>query len=136
MTERERWIVYPLLFLALGAAMRDKIFNLTRSQKVVCEGLAVYQNGDPQHPVAILGAERLTGVRANDMLRVDQVRTRRLDVDQLVYRGQQVDLGAGVASTVVLQQVLQWMKANGLLREQPPGAIPGPKQPTGETPKK
>ena len=25
MTERERWIVYPLLFLALGAALRDKL---------------------------------------------------------------------------------------------------------------
>jgi hypothetical protein len=25
MTSRERWIVYPLLFLTLGIAMRDKV---------------------------------------------------------------------------------------------------------------
>ena len=25
MSERERWIVYPLLFFALGAALRDKL---------------------------------------------------------------------------------------------------------------
>jgi hypothetical protein len=29
MTERERWIVYPLLFLALGAALRDKLVDRT-----------------------------------------------------------------------------------------------------------
>ena len=32
MTERERWIVYPLLFLALGAALRDKLSEHTKTQ--------------------------------------------------------------------------------------------------------
>lgn len=41
MTERERWIVYPLLFLALGAALRDKLFDQTQSKRIVCEELLV-----------------------------------------------------------------------------------------------
>ena len=41
MTERERWIVYPLLFLALGASLRDKLFGRTTSRSIVCEELVV-----------------------------------------------------------------------------------------------
>lgn len=39
MTERERWIVYPLLFLALGAALRDKLVDRTTTKSIVCEEL-------------------------------------------------------------------------------------------------
>lgn len=39
MSERERWIVYPLLFFALGAAIRDKLFRHVASKEVVCETL-------------------------------------------------------------------------------------------------
>lgn len=42
MTERERWIVYPLLFLALGAALRDKLSEHTKSRTVECQKLIVY----------------------------------------------------------------------------------------------
>jgi hypothetical protein len=41
MTERERWIVYPLLFLALGAALRDKLFDRTTTKSIVCQELMV-----------------------------------------------------------------------------------------------
>ena len=41
MTERERWVVYPLLFLALGAALRDKLFDRTTSKSIVCQELTV-----------------------------------------------------------------------------------------------
>jgi hypothetical protein len=41
MTERERWVVYPLLFLALGAALRDKLFDRTTSRVIVCQELRV-----------------------------------------------------------------------------------------------
>jgi hypothetical protein len=41
MTERERWVVYPLLFLALGAALRDKLFDRTTSRVIVCQELHV-----------------------------------------------------------------------------------------------
>jgi len=49
MTTRERWIVYPLLFLTLGIALRDKIIpssvkatDLT-AQKIQCNQLEVGQ---------------------------------------------------------------------------------------------
>src|SRR5215475_15685804 len=41
MTERERWIVYPLLFLALGAALRDKLIDRTTAKSIVCEQLLI-----------------------------------------------------------------------------------------------
>lgn len=57
MTERERWIVYPLLFLALGAALRDKLAKQTRAKQIVCEQLYVV---DPQgRPIGALSGEGL-----------------------------------------------------------------------------
>jgi hypothetical protein len=41
MSERERWIVYPLLFLALGAALRDKLSDRTTTKSIVCQELTV-----------------------------------------------------------------------------------------------
>jgi hypothetical protein len=41
MSERERWVVYPLLFLALGAALRDKLFDRTITKSIVCQELMV-----------------------------------------------------------------------------------------------
>jgi hypothetical protein len=41
MSERERWVVYPLLFLALGAALRDKLFDRTMARSIVCQELTV-----------------------------------------------------------------------------------------------
>lgn len=49
MTERERWIVYPLLFLALGVALRDKFVGTT-SRTIRCQELIVEEeaNGNEQ----------------------------------------------------------------------------------------
>lgn len=51
MSERERWVVYPLLFLTLGLALRDEL-GLSRkiaTQKVVCSQLVVQNDkGDSQ----------------------------------------------------------------------------------------
>jgi hypothetical protein len=41
MTERERWVVYPLLFLALGAALRDKFIDRTTAKSIKCQELLV-----------------------------------------------------------------------------------------------
>jgi hypothetical protein len=41
MSERERWVVYPLLFLALGAALRDKLVDRTTAKSIVCQELIV-----------------------------------------------------------------------------------------------
>ena len=87
MSERERWIVYPLLFLALGASLRDKLFNLTQSQKVVCESLAVFKDGDPRQPLALLGSERLLRGSSTDFIQVDAIRATSVEADHFVYRG-------------------------------------------------
>src|SRR4029079_15184206 len=47
MTERERWIVYPLLFLALGAALRDKLVDRTTTKSIVCQELSIVDEGSP-----------------------------------------------------------------------------------------
>jgi hypothetical protein len=39
MTERERWAVYPLLFLTLGIAVKDKIIGVVRVENVQCRNL-------------------------------------------------------------------------------------------------
>ncbi|MBX3425662.1 MAG: hypothetical protein KF688_08285 [Pirellulales bacterium] len=36
MSERERWIVYPLLFFALGAAIRDKLLHQVETKTLAC----------------------------------------------------------------------------------------------------
>jgi hypothetical protein len=58
MSERERWIVYPLLFLTLGIALRNQFLPTRRfgamdlkageltAQKIVCNELAVMQKGE------------------------------------------------------------------------------------------
>jgi hypothetical protein len=50
MTERERWTVYPLLFLALGVALKDKMVRSVNTdevhaKKVVCSELVVAEPG-------------------------------------------------------------------------------------------
>jgi hypothetical protein len=82
MTERERWIVYPLLFLALGAALRDKIIKTTESQRIKCQGLVVVDAED--RPLLVLGAEQfpeLTPMR--DLIRVDQIESQVLAAGQV-----------------------------------------------------
>jgi hypothetical protein len=41
MNERERWIVYPLVFFALGAALRDKFMQHVSSKEIECQRLVV-----------------------------------------------------------------------------------------------
>lgn len=55
MTERERWVVYPLLFLALGAALRDKLVDRTTTKSIVCQELTVVEE-EPigNQPVRVL----------------------------------------------------------------------------------
>lgn len=64
MTERERWIVYPLLFLALGVSLRDKLLDHTRTKVIECQELVVYGEesaGQPAVPlVRVGGMERVS----------------------------------------------------------------------------
>jgi hypothetical protein len=61
MTERERWVVYPLLFLALGVALRDKLIDRTTTKSIVCEELTVVDQepaaGGPTKILARIGRE-------------------------------------------------------------------------------
>jgi hypothetical protein len=64
MTERERWVVYPLLFLALGAALRDKMVDKTTSRVIVCQELQVVDEDvtgqRPTRTLARIGPHELT----------------------------------------------------------------------------
>ena len=42
MTDRERWTVYPLLFLTLGIAVKDKIAGRSTADTVLCSTLVVH----------------------------------------------------------------------------------------------
>lgn len=64
MSERERWIIYPLLFFALGAAVRDKILHRVDAKEIYCESLKIIDHQDPMgRPLAELGIQR---ARPND----------------------------------------------------------------------
>jgi hypothetical protein len=41
MTDRERWTVYPLLFLALGITVKDKLVKIVNVDHVRCNSLVV-----------------------------------------------------------------------------------------------
>ena len=58
MSERERWIVYPLLFFALGAALRDKLFQRVESKEIFCESLKIVDREDPTRLLAELSSGR------------------------------------------------------------------------------
>ena len=58
MSERERWIVYPLLFFALGAAVRDKLLQRVEAKEVFCESLKIVDQQDPTRLLAELGFRR------------------------------------------------------------------------------
>jgi len=63
MTERERWVVYPLLFLALGAALRDKLSEHTKTKTLECQELIVYGEssaGQPAVPLVQIGGRKRT----------------------------------------------------------------------------
>ncbi len=63
MSERERWIVYPLIFFALGAAVRDKILQRVEAKEVVCESVRIVDLQNPMDTLAVLSFQRAA---AND----------------------------------------------------------------------
>jgi hypothetical protein len=48
MSQRERWVVYPLLFLALGLALRDKLVppKSLKAGLILCDQLEVLGQAD------------------------------------------------------------------------------------------
>jgi hypothetical protein len=88
MTERERWIVYPLLFLALGAALRDKLFDRTLSRDIVCEQLWLVDGdgGGNQLPLGKLG-KGPAPLQKGGQLTIDVVRAGTVIADNYSYQG-------------------------------------------------
>jgi hypothetical protein len=77
MSERERWVVYPLLFLALGAALRDKLIDRTITRNIVCQELSVIDEETPgNQPPRVLarfgrsGSARVGTLEINGQLRI------------------------------------------------------------------
>jgi hypothetical protein len=99
MTERERWIVYPLLFLAMGASLRDKLFDRTTSKSIVCQELIVVDDDrGGNKPVRILARIGGTDHRPSDPARAGQMfvdgellvgnmRAGTIVADNYAYRG-------------------------------------------------
>jgi hypothetical protein len=60
MSSRERWTVYPLLFLTLGIAMTDKVTRTVDTDQVVCRSLLVTDRlGKPQ---VVVGMNEAGGI--------------------------------------------------------------------------
>lgn len=82
MSERERWIVYPLLFLALGASLRDKIIKTTESQRIKCQGLLVYDERENK-VIAMIGPEHFPEITPphdnKDFIDIDRLSADRLE---------------------------------------------------------
>ena len=56
MSDRERWIVYPLLLLALGASLKNKLTKTVDTEHVVCRRLTLIN--DEGKPLMAFGANR------------------------------------------------------------------------------
>jgi hypothetical protein len=86
MTERERWIVYPLLLFALGAALRDKfthsirtdelragriqceeleVLNVLSANSVQSQSVTVFDPKNPSRPLALLTSTEVRGQRGS-----------------------------------------------------------------------
>jgi hypothetical protein len=96
MTERERWVVYPLLFLALGAALRDKVVDRTISKSIRCQELIVVDEegfgGDPV-PLARIGrssqSASLGEIEVKGLVNIHGI----LNASQYAYQGVPINLG-------------------------------------------
>jgi hypothetical protein len=76
MNERERWIIYPLLFFALGAALRDKFLQRVETKdlashqvvakEVVCQTLSILDPDEDDRIVAQLTSRALPAAGGAD----------------------------------------------------------------------
>lgn len=79
MNDRERWIIYPLLFLALGAALRDKLLKQTRADQIVCSRMILVDTDG--RAMAYLTGDELSfvpGGRGNGLIQVNAINAEGL----------------------------------------------------------
>ena len=115
MSERERWIVYPLLFLALGAALRDKLAKQTRAENVVCE--RIYLTDSEGRPMGELTGQALQLGSAE--IRCANLNAIQVNAQTLLQAGRPISqlMGQGVS----WPQLLQFLQRLGALQVEPTG---------------
>ena len=93
MSERERWIVYPLLFFALGASIRDKLLQRVEAKNIRCESLQIVDLNNPQRILAEFGLgktidtatkSRAAVLRADELICKSVIVTDRRDPTKLL----------------------------------------------------
>ncbi|MEM6798578.1 MAG: hypothetical protein AAF589_03610 [Planctomycetota bacterium] len=117
MSERERWIVYPLLFLALGAALRDKLMQQTRADQLVCQRLVMINESGVA--TAVLDGDQLKAIKAGVV-----------DAQQLLQRARPIAAKQKPASALSIPQMLKFLQQMGVVRPAPQN----PESPPAETP--
>ncbi|TWT43452.1 hypothetical protein [Botrimarina hoheduenensis] len=138
MTERERWIVYPLLFLALGAALRDKIAKQTQTREIVCERLLVVDSEGRSVAALIGDSSQLSRRdqalladmrRSNSRLAVGDVLANVVDAESLFSLNQPVRPTGAPAGTIpnfrTLGDLLRYLQQSGVAITGQ-GAVPDP----------
>jgi hypothetical protein len=144
MTERERWIVYPLLFLALGASLRDKLGGHTTTKSIVCQELRIVDEplgNQPPRPLAVLGRAQTNAqgpaigyLQVNGQVRVDGAIT----ADQFGRNGggnvpaYQPVPGISVQDFLKALQAAQREARTGSPNEQTPRKLPDDANPPAE----
>lgn len=132
MNDRERWIIYPLLFLALGSAVVDKLMPRDATFAMLeCEALVVSSDPlqrrrieiNPQGITALAenGSTESVGFRlgANGQLKANQLVTTQLVTAQLVAT-------QGVVAPQVTAQVWHVVDSQGKRLQSLQGKAPQP----------
>ena len=120
MSERERWIVYPLLFLALGAALRDKLLQRTWSEQLVCKQLIMIDDAG----VAV-------GEFKGDTLKAGAVSAQVVD-GKLVRQSGRPLAAPAAAAGFSIPQLLKYLQQSGVMRVVP--KVQTPQSPAPQTP--
>jgi hypothetical protein len=99
MSDRERWIVYPLIFLALGVALRDKITrNIDHVEMIGGESVQMdFKRG----VVAGEGTQAQIDF-TQGLVQADTIRCKRLIVEQDLNAGQAIAQRVAAKEIVVL----------------------------------
>lgn len=99
MSDRERWIVYPLIFLALGVALRDKITRTIDHVELI-DGEAVQV--DFKRGVAAGNGTHAQIDFAQGLIQAETIHCKRLVVEQDLNAGQTISQRVAAKEIVVL----------------------------------
>lgn len=135
MSERERWIVYPLLFLALGSALRDKIAKQTQTKEIVCERLFLVDS-DGQSVGALIGDTSQLGPgdlrllsemrRTNSQMAISGVLANVVDSESIFSLNKPIRPPTANPTFRTLGELMQYLQRMGInVTPRLPSAAPG-----------